>query len=194
MTWETRVRSAIRALANGCASANVQWMLIGGIAVIARGAPRTTQDIDATVLAPGVDVDQLLAAFGLHQIVPRVADVRDMAVRAQILLLRHGEGAIDLDVSLGWLSFEEQAIGRASLVDFGDGLQVPVAQPDDLIVYKSVAWRDQDRQDIERLLLKHRATIDLARVRARVLEFAQLLEVPERIEQFDALVERTRQP
>ena len=135
-----------------------------------------------------------LAAFHLHQIVPRVTDVREMALRAQILLLRHGDGAIDLDVSLGWLSFEEEAIGRSSPVDFGGGLQVPVAQPDDLIVYKSVAWRDQDRQDIERLLLKHRATIDLARVRARVLEFAQLLEAPERIEQFDALVERTRQP
>lgn len=51
MKWETRFRAAIQALANAFAVVNAQWMLIGGIAVIARGAPRTTDDVDATVLA-----------------------------------------------------------------------------------------------------------------------------------------------
>ena len=62
------------------------------------------------------------------------------------------------------------------------------------IVYKSVAWRDADRKGIERLLLWHRATIDLPRTRAQVEEFSQLMEAPERVEQFDALVSRVRGP
>ena len=190
MKWEARFRLAIRALSKACHDAGVPWVLIGGIAVAARGAPRTTEDVDATVLAPGLDVDQLLEAFRAQQIVARVDDLKEMALRAQILLMRHTESAIELDVSLAWLGFEEEAIRRARPVDFGDGLEVPVALADDLIVYKAVAWRDMDRKDIERLLLRHRSTIDLARVRSQVKEFAQLIETPERLDEFDALVAR----
>lgn len=194
MKWEDRFRAAIRALSNACDDANARWMLIGGIAVIARGAPRTTEDVDATVLAPGLDVDRFLAACQVQQIVPRRSDTREMALHAQILLLRHTESTIELDVSLAWLGFEADAINRARPVDFGDGLSVPVAQADDLIVYKSVAWRDMDRKDIERLLLRHRSTIDLPRIRAQVEEFAQLMEIPERLDDFDALVARVGGP
>ena len=194
MKWEARFRAAIRALSNACDGANARWMLIGGIAVIARGAPRTTEDVDATVLAPSLDIDRFLEACRAQQIIPRIDDVKEMALRAQILLLRHIESSIELDVSLAWLGFEEEAIGRARPVDFGDGLSVPVAQPDYRIVYKAVAWRDMDRKDIERLLLRHRSTVDLSRIRAQVQEFAQLMETPERVDQFDALVARARGP
>ena len=88
--------------------------------------------------------------------------------------------------------FEQEAIGRAQLVDFGQGLQVPVARVDDLIVYKAVAWRDVDRKDIERLLVRHSATVDLASVRAQIKAFAAWMETPERLAQFDALVESIR--
>lgn len=192
MTWEDRFRTAIRALAEACGAVNVQWMLIGGMAVIARGAPRTTEDVDATVFAPGLDVDRFLAAGQLHQIVPRRPDVKEMALQAHILLLRHTESDVELDVSLAWLGFEQEAIGRAQPVDFGQGLHVPVARVDDLIVYKSVAWRDVDRKDIERLLLRHGTTVDLVRVRTQVQAFAEWIEAPERLEQFDALVARVR--
>lgn len=178
MTWEERFRTAIRAMANSCSAVNVQWMLIGGMAVIARGAPRTTEDVDATVVAPGLDLDQFLTACRSHQIVPRRPDVKEMA--------------LPLDVSLAWLGFEQEAIGRAQPVDFGHGLHVPVARVDDLIVYKAVAWRDVDRKDIERLLLRHSATIDLVKVRAQVQAFAEWIEAPERLEQFDGLVARVR--
>lgn len=192
MTWEDRFRAAIRALSQTCDALGVRWMLVGGMAVIARGAPRTTEDVDATVFAPGLDVDRFLAACQARQVVPRRPDIKEMALQAHILLLQHTESGIELDVSLAWLGFEQEAIGRAQLVDFGQGLQVPVARVDDLIVYKAVAWRDVDRKDIERLLLRHATTVDLARVRVQVQAFAEWIEAPERLEQFDALVSRVR--
>jgi len=190
MTWEDRFRAAIQALSNACSAVNVQWMLIGGMAVIARGAPRTTEDVDATVFAPGLDVDRFLAACQVHRIAPRRPDVREMALQAHILLLQHTDSGVELDVSLAWLGFEQEAIGRAQPVDFGRGQQVPVVRVDDLIVYKAVAWRDVDRKDIERLLLRHAKTVDLVTVRAQVKAFAEWIEAPERLEQFDALVAR----
>jgi predicted nucleotidyltransferase len=74
-------------------------------------------------------------------------------------------------------------------VDFG-GVRLRVATPEDLVIYKAVAWRDRDRSDIERLLARHRDTIDLERVRQVVREFAAALDDPARVEQFDALVRR----
>ncbi|MFW6012464.1 MAG: hypothetical protein ACOC92_02005, partial [bacterium] len=66
----------------------------------------------------------------------------------------------------------------------------PVPLPEDLIVYKAVAWRDRDKEDIERLLLLHAEQVDLARVRELVAQFATALDEPERLEQFETLVRR----
>jgi hypothetical protein len=35
-----------------------------------------------------------------------------------------------------------------------------VAQPEDLVIYKAIAWRPQDQQDVERLLALHGARCD----------------------------------
>jgi hypothetical protein len=60
-----------------------------------------------------------------------------------------------------------------------------------LIVFKAVAWRDRDRGDIERLLLRHREAVNFNRVRALVGEFGAAMDEPERLRDFDALVRRT---
>ena len=71
------------------------------------------------------------------------------------------------------------------------GAHIPVALAEDLVIYKAVAWRERDRTDIERLLVTHRDRIDLGRVRRVLSEFAEALDEPDRIAEFDRLVERT---
>ena len=70
-------------------------------------------------------------------------------------------------------------------------MQVRVATAEDLIVLKTVAWRDRDRGDVERLLLLHGAEVNLDRVRALVGEFGAAIDEPERLAEFNALVRRT---
>jgi len=165
-------------------------MIIGGIAVIARGVPRLTVDIDATVWGAAVSLDDLFATLEGNQILPRISEARELARRRQILLLEHRPTGTPLDISLGWLPFEEEALRRASTVDFG-GLSIPVPQPEDLLVYKAVAWRERDKEDIERLLLLHADEIDLDRVRSWVRQFAEALEEPERIQELEVLLRKT---
>jgi hypothetical protein len=167
------------------------WMIIGGVAVIAAGVPRETIDVDATVLGRVSDVDTLLAALARNGITPRVPEARQLARESQVLLLQHEESGVTMEVSFAWLPFEEKALARAPRVDV-DGLLVPVAQPEDLIVYKATAWRDRDRSDIQRLLILHLATIDIARVRALIVDIANVLGDPTRVAAFDALVARAR--
>ncbi len=181
--------TAVQAVSKALAGVTAPGMLIGGIAVIARGVPRTTRDVDATVDGGQLELPQLLHDLARHDIVPRIDDAIVFATQHQVLLLRHSPSGVDVDVSIAWLPFELEAIAAAEKVVLG-GVRVSVARAEDLIIYKAVAWRPQDQQDIERLLTLHRRQVDLDRIRRIVAEFAAALENPERSRELDSLIER----
>lgn len=106
-----------------------------------------------------------------------------------MLLLSHEPSGVPLDLILGWLPFERDAMSRATPIDLA-GVTLPVATAEDLVVFKAVAWRDRDRGDIERLVVLHGGQIDFARVRATLARFYDALEEPERLPEFEALVKR----
>jgi len=188
MSADARLLDALRALADVLGRLDRPGMVIGGIAVIARGVPRQTADIDAAVWAEGLDLRDLLTALAGGGIIPRIEDAETFAAKHQVLLLRHGASDIPLEVSLAWLPFEWEALKRAELVDFG-GVRIPVATAEDLVVYKAVAWRDRDRADIGRLLARHHRAIDLDRVRSLVKQFADALEEPARVADFEQVIQ-----
>jgi hypothetical protein len=190
MTADDALLGALRDLAASLDALGQPAMIIGGIAVIARGVPRQTVDIDATVAAADLDLEHVMATLATHQITPRIADALDFARARQVLLLRHVPSGTPLEVSLAWLPFEMDALARATVVDFG-GVRIRVATAEDLIVLKAVAWRDRDRGDIERLLLLYRTEVNFARVRALIGEFGAAIDEPERLDEFNALVRRT---
>jgi hypothetical protein len=142
-------------------------MLIGGVAVIARGVRRLTDDVDATLWGDGVDLEELIRRLASNLIVPRIPDALAFARRNQVLLLRHEPSDVDVDLSLAWLPFERAALERARLLRIGRR-RVRVAMPEDLVVYKAIAARERDLSDVERLLELHASTMDLHRVRRTV--------------------------
>ena len=168
-------------------------MVIGGIAVIAHGVARQTIDIDATILADRLDASQVLETLAACSIHPRIADALEFAERSQVLLLVHEKTHITLEISLAFSSLEQEALKRAVAVDFR-GVRIQVAIPEDLVIYKALAWRDRDRYDIEQLLTLHADHIDLERVRAFVHEFAQIMDTPERIPEFERLLREVLGP
>lgn len=184
--------AALRSVAAAFRELAVPAMIIGGVAVIARGVPRQTVDVDGTVWAEALDLERLFDVLARHGLVPRIPDAREFARERQVLLLRHEPGGTPVEVSLAWLPFERQALDQATVEDIA-GVTVAVASAEDLIVYKSVAWRDRDRSDVERLLVLHGARVDLGRIRSIVGEIADVLEEPGRVAEFDAIVRRVRE-
>ncbi len=83
---------------------------------------------------------------------------------------------------------ELEAMAAAHAAKLGD-VTVNVAQPEALVVYKAIAWRPQDQQDIERLLVIHGAHMDVARIRRRVRELGDAMEL-NRIDALDILIQR----
>jgi hypothetical protein len=61
-----------------------------------------------------------------------------------------------------------------------------------LIIYKLIAARPRDIDDAEGLLVLYGPSIDVARVRKTVGEFARLLDDAERPRTLEMLLEKTR--
>ncbi len=152
-------------------------MIIGGIAVIARGVRRFTADIDAAIRGDEIQVRALIAALAKKRIVPRIADAERFASANLVLLLRHKPSGVDFDVSFAWTAFEHEAIAAATVAAFGT-VKAPMARPEDLIVFKAIAGRGKDMDDVAALLVLY-PKLDLMRVRARLRELAVLADAPE---------------
>jgi hypothetical protein len=148
LTSEARCGPWLAAALHG---AGCDYMVFGGVAIIARGVPRHTDDVDATVWAESRQLAPLLEHLSACEIRPRIDDAAAFARENRVLLLRHQPSDIAIDLTFAWLPFEKEALGRAEVMDLG-GVRVPVATPEDLVIYKAVAWRDRDRADIERLM------------------------------------------
>lgn len=167
---------ALADLASALNATGIPWMVIGGIAVIARGVRRMTTDIDAAVRGDRVDVAAVLRTLGRKRIAPRIADAERFAAESLVLLLRHAPTGVDLDVSLAWTDFEQQAIAHASMTAFGV-IKAPMARPEDLVVFKTIAGRPKDLEDAMALLVLY-PNLDHARLRERVRQLAELADEP----------------
>jgi Nucleotidyltransferase of unknown function (DUF6036) len=189
---EGRFLDALRAVRDGLEQLDLPWVIIGGVAVIARGVPRFTADIDATVWVGTVDPERILDVLGRQQLAPRIEHAAAFAREHQVLLLRHTPSGVPLDVSLAALPFEQEAIQLGQECDYA-GVQIRVARAEDLVVYKLVAARPRDLDDAEKLLSLHGPALDIARIGRLVREFSDALEDSSRVETFERLLRKAGQ-
>jgi len=154
-----------------------QGIIIGGVAASLLGKPRLTAYVDAMLLLSIKDLPRLMEAAAQEGLVPRITNAQDFARRHRVLLLRHQESGINVDISLGVLPLEVEAIERSTVHQLGP-LAIRLPTPEDLIIFKAVAHRPKDLLDIQALIESH-PDLDRKRIECWVREFAQLLEMPE---------------
>ncbi|MBN1537430.1 MAG: nucleotidyl transferase AbiEii/AbiGii toxin family protein [Anaerolineales bacterium] len=152
-------------------------MIIGGIAVSLLGKPRLTADVDAVILLSIEEIPKIIKAASELGLQPRIAQVEAFARKNRILLVRHEESGIDVDISLGVLPFEIEMVERSNIVEIETHrLQLPT--PEDLIILKAVAYRPKDLLDIKEIINNH-PKIDRRRFESWVTQFSEALEIPE---------------
>lgn len=70
-------------------------MVIGEIAIIARGVRRMTADIDAVVQGDRTNVPSLLRRLAKKRIVPRIDDAEAFVRESMVPLLRHDPTGVE---------------------------------------------------------------------------------------------------
>lgn len=185
------VLSAASELQEVCAVHGWRFCFIGGIAVQRWGEPRFTADADLTLLTGFGDeesfIDPLLSRFR-----PRRSDAREFALRHRVLLLEARNGT-PLDVALGAVPFEENAVRRASAFATGEGRTLTTCCAEDLLVHKVIANREKDWLDVEGVLARRWGSLDLVLFRSEVEPLLELREDPEILIRFERLYARLRQ-
>jgi hypothetical protein len=183
-------REVLRDLTSWLDAASIQGAVIGGLAASLLGRPRVTNDVDVLVLVEEQAWPDLLASGERFGFLPRIADPLSFLRRSHVLLLRHQPSAIDLDMSVGGLPFEEEVVRRSTRVEIGD-VSIPLISAEDLLIMKAVAHRPRDLIDIE-AVLERQDNLDLGRVQSWVREFSSALDAPEIFENFQDLLRKRR--
>lgn len=178
------LQEALRDLLKWWRHEKISGILIGGVAVAILGRPRATRDIDALLWLDEKQWLGFLQAGQQFGFVARLPDPLAFAREARMLLVTHVRSAVDIDMSLGSLAFERQAVERRIEMKVAQ-LKLPLATPEDLIVMKAVAQRPRDLADIDGLIDAH-PKLDRRRIRKHLRDFAGQLDAPEMFEDLEA--------
>jgi hypothetical protein len=145
------------ALIGALVRAEIDFVVIGGVAVVIQASPRFTRDLDISYSTDTANLERLATLLvaldarlrGVEDDVPFVPDARTLR-RTQMLTLTTRDGDLDLVAdppgSPGYPALRR----HADIVDL-DGDSVPVASLEDLIEMKRAAGRPQDEIDIDSL-------------------------------------------
>lgn len=163
--------------------AHIPACLIGGMAISRWGQPRATTDTDFSVLAPYGEEARVLDIL-LAQFQPRRPDARSFALDRRVLLLISPQG-VSIDVALAAFPFEVEAIERATSWRLGLGVVLRTCSAEHLIIYKLVAARPQDLIDVEGIVRRQGARLDITRIRRWGQEFSELKEDPDLLRPFE---------
>jgi len=150
---EFHVSSLLARLVGG----GVDFVVIGGIAVIAQGHVRNTQDLDICY-SPDPDNREALGRVlidlgarlrGIDDEIPFIPDARTLQ-GVQILTLDTQDGGLDLLVDPEGSPGYDALRANADRIDF-DGFEILIASIEDLVAMKRATNRPRDRSDIEAL-------------------------------------------
>jgi hypothetical protein len=130
---EDRHRELLRTLAG----AEVQFVLVGGVALQLRGFSGATRDVDVTIAVDDLNTRRLDQALEALQAQPYLTGERGVAYRTrlgQIEVMRWTDGVGDYDA---WTR-------EATMIELEPGLDVRVGSASHLLLSKEDAGREKD--------------------------------------------------
>ena len=163
---------------------NIRHLVIGGIANAVWGRPRATRDADFKVLLGQFTIDEFVALIGT-QFEFRVPDPATFVKQTYVAPI-YASNQIEVDLGLGFLPYEEQAVDKAVVIEYL-GVTFPTCTAEDLIIHKAISEREKDWSDIEGVLARQGDRLDQDYILHWLTQFAQALERPELLHRYESL-------
>lgn len=164
---------------------NWRHCLIGGLAVQRWGEPRTTLDVDFTLLT-GWGEELRFAKSILANFPSRIKDPEDFASQYRVLLIKASNGK-DIDICMGALPFEEEMMNRAILISLGEIRAIPCCTAEDLFIMKMIAGRPRDIVDAESIIARQ-PLLDKSHILKNLKSLCEINESTETLEKAVALL------
>lgn len=164
----------LKKIAERLSQEKIEYMIIGGQAVLVYGEPRLTKDIDITL---GVDIDELDRILKIVEelqlrVLPQ--DVRTFVEKTMVLPAEHIESGLRVDFIFSNSPYEREALKRVKKIMIDD-VSVNYVSLEDLIIHKIVSGRPRDLEDVSVVLLRNR-DLDEEYLRRWLKIFSEILE------------------
>lgn len=146
-------------------NSGIAFAVVGGIAISARGRPRTTDDLDFAVsIKSDEDAEHVVFALQARGFLVTELFENDAGRVSTVRTVRTEWSDIYVDFLLFNSRIEPEIVARATIETVWGMLNVPVALRADLLAMKVLANRKKDLADIEHLVLAS-TPAELKRVR-----------------------------
>jgi hypothetical protein len=160
------------------------FCFIGGLAVQALGEPRYTQDADVNLLAGFGEEEKYIDTL-LKRFKPRARGMKKFALRNRVVLLEWDD--ISLDVSLGGLPFEQNAVRRSRKIEYAKGAWLRTCRAEDLVVFKAFAGRPLDWNDVRGVIIRQGKKLDWRSIRKWLPPLLELKGTPEAMTELEKM-------
>ena len=141
------ITSQFEKLLAALAADGVDFAVVGGLAVILNGYPRTTQDADILVHDSAENLRKLLASL------TKWGEGWARELKPEDFLLEAGSIRVmeEFDLDIFTRMLEKKLDDFRPRLRFWEtsGVRIPYLSPSDLIFLKEVSWRDKDKLDVQ---------------------------------------------
>lgn len=171
----TQLERAVINIAGFLRREKIPYMIIGGIANLFWGEPRTTLDIDITIKVKDSDIPRFISKIK-DRFPILVSEPKKFIEETRVLPVKV-EG-LTADFIFATLAYEERAISRAVFREI-DRKKVRICSIEDLIIHKIISERPKDREDVRKILAKQKKIINRRYLDPKIRELSRSLDRPE---------------
>jgi len=168
------LKNLIKRVAKEFKKNNIDYMIIGGQAVLIYGEPRLTRDIDITIGATIEKLEDILKiAKNLNlKILPE--DPYKFVKETMVLPLLDEKTGFRIDLIFSFSEYEKEALKRVNKIKINK-IYVNYVSIEDLIIQKIISGRERDIEDLKTILIKNKK-IDEKYILKWLREFEKVLD------------------
>ncbi len=167
----------------------IEYLVMGGQAVLVHGEPRLTRDVDITLGLIPKDLNRILRIAEDIGLMVLVNDPEKFTNETWVLPLQDPQTGIRVDFIFSSSDFERQAVKRALSIDIM-GTPVRFASAEDLVIQKIFSGRPRDIEDVRGILIKKIQQLDINYIRETLKKFDEALSTDRFTREFEGLLER----
>lgn len=155
--------SVAASFARACREAGIDYVFVGGFAVIAWGQPRTTSDLDVLVRLDEDKIPAFVTALEDQSLETSVRDLRSGIATGSHVSVFTPDPVLTVDIKPALEAYEVDQIQAARTIEL-EGEAVRVARPEDTVVFKLVFGSEQDIQDARSIVARQIGHLDRERL------------------------------
>ncbi len=183
-----KIEEVLRTVTDFLDGEEIDYVIVGGIAVIIYGNPRTTVDIDLIVKLEEENIEDFVEYLEDEGFFVHIEDIRQAFKERTHFTAEEKDSLFRLDIKGVYGEEERITLRNRKKVEY-DGITMYVASPEDTIANKLYYGSEQDIEDAESIYVRQEDELDLEYLEERCEALGVKEELKEMEKEIEELME-----